>query len=146
VAVSYRLLITGSRQWTDYDTIHAVIARHIAEHGNITVVVGDARGADALARAATLHLGLVPEEHKADWRCRPQCAARHRGLDYCPEGGFRRNQEMADSGISACEAFDAGCVRPRCLSRPPHPSHGTADCAQRADKAGITVNWNRESK
>ena len=105
-----RLLITGSRDWSDRRAIRwALLLR-----GPGTVVHGAARGADRIAGQIGAELGWPVEAHPADWR-------RGRGA------GHLRNQAMVDLGADLCLAF------------PLPGSRGTWDCVRRANAADIPV-------
>lgn len=139
--MSFRLLITGSRSWDAHEPVVSVISGYQADHPDLEVVIGDAQGADRVAADACRLLGIKPEIWHARWsECTPEC--RHRNQGFCPTAGFRRNAAMVASGIDACEAFAMDCTRTLCLRKPRHWSHGTADCAERAEAAGVKVNWN----
>lgn len=134
-----RLLVTGSRYWTD----HAIIARGLAtalddladESGPTVLVHGDCRGADRIAASIWVaRFGLPVEPHPADWDgpCRAECARGHRrrharGGSFCPAAGMYRNIEMVESRIDLCLAFIAG------------GSSGSSKCARLAEGAGIEV-------
>lgn len=126
-----RILVTGSRTWTDEDTIRTAFAQVISQHGpeNVTVVHGACpRGADALAdEVATGWTGVTVERHPADWQSFGKAA------------GYRRNREMVRSGADVCLAFIAECARPGCRRPRPHGTHGAAHCAELAELAGIPV-------
>lgn len=105
-----RILITGSRDWTDVDPIRAALL----EHGPGVVVHGAARGADTIAGEIAASLGWLVEAHPADW-------------GHGRSAGVRRNQAMVDLGADVCLAF------------PLPGSVGTWDCIRRATAAGIMV-------
>jgi hypothetical protein len=67
----FRVLVTGSRGWTDYGRIYRRLASlAAADHGNqrIVVIHGDApSGADALADKAAHDLGYHIRKYKADF-------------------------------------------------------------------------------
>jgi hypothetical protein len=109
-----RILITGSRDWIDADSIeHALELFRLP----LVVVHGDCpTGADAIAkRWADATDGARQESHPADW-------------SLGKKAGPLRNQEMVDlGGYYACLAFPLG------------ESRGTRDCMRRAEKAGIPV-------
>lgn len=108
-----RLLVTGSRDWTDYEHIYRVLEGFPKD---TQLVHGGARGADLLAHKAALKLGwLEPEVHKADWN------------SFGKRAGSLRNQAMVDLGADLCLAF------------PLEQSRGTWDCIQRAERADIPV-------
>ena len=135
MAESYRVLITGSRYWNDYDAVRLAIEDVLGERwaatGNpyppITIVHGAAPGADSLAARAAADYGLRPEAHPADWNGLGKAA------------GPLRNQEMVDLGADVCLAFVEPCAKDECPQPRPHDSHGTADCVTRARAAGIPV-------
>lgn len=136
-----RVLVTGSRSWTDTDTIHnALLAAWSdaieADYDGITVIHGGAAGADTIAdQWAHNHRehGVQVEQHNADWEgpCADTCPPGHRkarrdGTDYCPLAGHRRNQVMVNKA-------------PVVLAFQRAKSTGTADCIRRAEKAGSLV-------
>lgn len=110
---SHRVLVCGSRTWTDA----ATIARVLGELPEGTVIIhGAARGADYLAGIEAEGYGFKLEEYPADWRLGRRA-------------GPLRNQRMLDEG------------RPdRVIAfRMPGPSRGTDDMVRRARAAGIPV-------
>lgn len=113
-----RILVTGSRGWTDHDTIYTALAlAHLAlDSDPETVLVhGAARGADLLAARIWQEHGLPTEAHPADWDAFGRSA------------GFIRNARMVRLGADVCLAFH--------LDNSP----GTASCIQLARDAGIPV-------
>ena len=117
-----RILITGSRDWTDYDTIHKAIGEAWLTYGRpyATVVVhGKAKGADYLSGVAAKRMGFTVEEHPADW-------------SFGKVAGYLRNKEMVDAGADVCLAFIK------------NNSKGATMCADLAGKAGIPVHIWRE--
>ncbi|MEU7240256.1 DUF2493 domain-containing protein [Streptomyces sparsogenes] len=136
-----RVLVTGSRTWTDTDTIHnALVAAWTdaveADYDGITVIHGGAAGADTIAdQWARAHRsdGVQVKKYDADWEgpCTDTCPPNHRkarrdGTEYCPFAGHRRNQQMVDTAPVVLAFQRAG-------------STGTADCIRRAEKAGALV-------
>lgn len=78
-----KILICGSRGWTDREAIYTRLA--LVDHAHKVIVVeGGAHGADRLAKQAAKSLGLEVREYSADWDTH--------GL----QAGFKRNQEMLD--------------------------------------------------
>ena len=111
-----RILVTGSRSWTDADAIKASFATWWADNPgtlNPVLVVGDARGADKIAAELWAAAGLVVERHEAEWD------------ELGKKAGVVRNQIMVDSGVDACLAFPIG------------DSPGTKHCITAAKRAGI---------
>lgn len=133
----YRVLVTGSRDWDDQGTIcRELDSLLFAGDGTLTVVHGARpRGADAFAQAwalswrhASSYGAVTPEPHPADWSGPLRRAA-----------GIQRNADMVALGADLCLAFLMPCTRKNCTRPGPHDSHGAADCADRAEKAGIEV-------
>lgn len=112
-----RILITGSRDWTDSDVIRNALASFTLDTSEeITVVHGDCpTGADSIAAKIASENGFNVEAHPADW-------ARHG-----KSAGPIRNQEMVDLGADICLAFPKG------------DSRGTRGCMKFAKAAGIKV-------
>ncbi len=131
-----RILVTGSRVWTNAAMMQAAIAGAIADlPGPVTLVHGAATGADQLAAALAPTLGphVTCESWPANWSvCRSKCHPGHRrvrtnGMSHCPAAGAYRNQDMVNAGADLCLAF------------PMNESTGTRDCMRRAETAGIPV-------
>ena len=129
-----RIIVTGSRDWTDQRTLENAILDHWANAANrghdlpVVVVHGAARGADRmagkLARAWGKTYGDIEEErHPADWD------------RYGKSAGPVRNREMAKLGGDLCLAFTT--LWP--MERDGRPT-GTGDMVNRCVKLGIPVN------
>ncbi len=112
-----RIIVTGSRNWTNRDLIRRALRVEMLfdKPENVTVVHGDARGADRIAGEVAKELGMNVEEYPADWK------------QYGKKAGPIRNQKMVDLGADVCLAF------------PMSDSRGTWDCMTRAERAGIPV-------
>jgi hypothetical protein len=113
----YRILVTGSRDWTDRSAIHRALlnAAGSIPFTRVTVVHGAARGADGLAHDVALKLGMMVEPHNAEW-------SRHG-----KSAGHVRNAHMVSLGADVCLAFPLG------------ESRGTRGCMEMAERAGIPV-------
>jgi hypothetical protein len=129
-----RILITGSRNWTDRQTLCQVLLDLCWDlDKSVPVIVhGAAPGADSLAAWWANATGRKSEAHPADWEraCDNNCHHKPRtknGKPYCPMAGHLRNQKMVDLGADICLAF------------PMPGSRGTWDCVRRAEQAGIPV-------
>lgn len=118
--MTYRILVTGSRDWADpsgiYDAIINLKEWHPFAWEDIIIVHGDCpTGADAQAQAFAEANGIKTERHPADWKA------------YGRAAGPYRNQKMVDLGADIVLAFK-------------NPgSKGTQDCIDRAKKAGLNV-------
>lgn len=113
-----RILVTGSRDWTDGDAIEGAMWLAWSEAGHpprdqCTLVHGCARGADSIAAEIARKVGMRVEEHPAAWDTRGRAA------------GMIRNSEMVNAGADICLAF----IR--------NQSRGATQCADLAEKAGI---------
>lgn len=120
----YRILVTGSRDWTDRGRLTSELGCAITEalkgdrwYPDIVIVHGDCKtGADAMAARLAKAYRYRTEPHPADWR---------------PDGvldrsaGFRRNAEMVALGADLCLAFIKD------------DSAGASHCARMAEQAGI---------
>ncbi len=116
-----RLLVCGSRTWTDRARLWQVLEQLVSEHsdGEVTVVEGDACGADRLAGQLARERGWRLERYPADWTRQGRAA------------GFRRNARMLREGRpDLVVAFTVG---------PLQHSRGTADMVRRARAAGVPV-------
>lgn len=110
-----RIIVTGGRAYDDRAAVSRALSDAVPDpREHITLVHGDARGADRLAASVAARAGWTTEAHpvtRADWRTHGKAA------------GPIRNQAMADLGADLCIAF-AG---------------GAADIVRRARAAGIPV-------
>ena len=111
--MTYRVLITGGRDWRDVDTIRQALTELAT--GSV-IVHGAASGADAIAHSLALSMGLIPEAHWPDYanieaRLAPKV----------------RNRYMVMLGADLCLAF------------PTVRSRGTWHCVRLAETAGIEV-------
>jgi len=108
-----RILVTGSRDWTDDKAIAEALLETRSPHPQrITVVHGGARGTDLLAHYWATKWGWITEAHPA-------------GPD--PKA---RNQRMVDLGADVCLAFATRWAS------------DTGHCARAARRAGIhTVDY-----
>ena len=110
-----RILVCGSRRWTD----GALILRELSALRGVEVVIeGEAPGADTLVRQAADQLGIPVLPFPADWD------------RYGRGAGPRRNQQMLDE------------MKPDLVlafSEDLNSSRGTADMVARARRAGLPV-------
>lgn len=112
-----RLLVTGSREWTNRRRLYAELDKFYSQFStDLTLVHGHCPdGADHMADDWALVMGLTPERHPADW------------VQYNKRAGHIRNAEMVRLGAGHCLAF----LTPGC--------RGTVGCAALAQAAGIAV-------
>lgn len=132
----YRILVTGSRSWPDrlpesaavHRAIHNAALKLVPDPAvwdvdgwmprwpMITLVHGDARGFDAIAKRCGEHLGMAIDPHRPNYQ---------RDGDRAP---LVRNQEMVDLGADVCVAGPMGAGW-----------SGTRHCMKAAAKARIPI-------
>jgi hypothetical protein len=117
-----RILVTGSREWTDKAVLEAALMSYLRQHPGPphedVIVHGGARGADSLAHAFAERWNIRVERYSVtseDWR------------RYGKSAGHRRNARMVALGADVCMAFPIG------------KSAGTRGCMALAKRAGIPV-------
>ncbi len=119
MAEPFRLLITGSRDWEDEESVRFEIAGMTMLHPGLVIVHGACpSGADLFAAKAAADIGVRQEPHPAQWRV---------GGKLDRSAGFRRNAGMVALGADVCIAFIKD------------GSRGATHCADLAEKAGIPV-------
>ncbi len=91
-----RVLVTGSRVWSDW-LLPGRVAYHFYEAcpRSPVLVNGKCRGADSIFRTLWMQRGGLVEDHPADWS---------QGL----KAGHVRNRVMVDSGVDLCVSFNLG--------------------------------------
>lgn len=115
--MTYRLLICGDRNWTDKRSIEAIIRATHAEHEDLVIIEGEARGADSIARDTAIGMGIPVEPYAADWQKFGRAA------------GPIRNQQMLETQPDMVIGFHNDLEN----------SKGTKDMLNRAKKEGIPV-------
>lgn len=123
-----RMIVTGSRHWKNVDAMRDMlllmaerrqwirwVAGRLEHRAQITIVHGDARGADRIADMIAMQLGWEVERFPADWARLGRAA------------GPERNHRMVQAGADMCVAF------------PMKGSRGTWDCVRQAFDAGIEI-------
>jgi hypothetical protein len=117
-----RLLVCGSRTWTDSVLLAHAVEQVVADHGQdragVVLIEGDARGADRLAGALAKARGWELEVYAADWQRHGRTA------------GMRRNAWMLREGRPE---------RVIAFSDDLTASRGTADMVRRAHSTGLPV-------
>lgn len=123
-----RILVTGSRDWNDRETIFQALFNtgvngHDGDnHKRILVSGACPTGADAIAEDVARRMGWTIERHPADWKTHGKKA------------GFVRNAEMVALGADICHAF----IR--------NGSKGASMCANLAQKAHIPLRIHIDNK
>lgn len=149
--VTCLILATGSRRYGEQLTIRRTFLRQLATWdvlpAEVGLITGGASGADTIADEEGRALGLwVVQPMLPDWpTCVTECTPYHRklrydGTTYCPTAGHHRNQAMVDRVVR----FLAGGTGRRaacCVFRSVGVSHGTDNCTDLAQAAGIPLVW-----
>lgn len=119
-----KILCCGDRNWDDYNLIAKTLQPFLLSMPDeypstfITIIEGDAKGADRMAGTYAKAWGLSLEVYPADWKT------------YRKAAGVIRNQQMLDEGKpDKVIAFHDDIEH----------SKGTKDMVSRARKAGIPV-------
>lgn len=139
-----RLLVTGSRGWTDLRLIATGLGRacdwFCSQHPDnttvprgqwVTLVHGAAKGADLQCKAFADAAGWRTQAFPAQW-LNPDGTRN-------PTAGFERNEAMVRSGVDVCVAFAGACSKWAHRNEEPHVSHGTRHCAEYAASMGVQV-------
>ena len=116
-----RVLVTGSRTWTDRAAIRDGLAAVWGDGDRVLVTGACPTGADALAEACWRAWGGRVETHPAVWEAHGRAA------------GPRRNAEMVAAGAQVCVAF----IRDH--------SRGASHLAGLAEAAGMPVHRHDDS-
>jgi hypothetical protein len=121
-----RLLVCGSRHWTDKAAMERLLST--CQEWNLngtridTVIEGEANGADKLAKAVATEMGIPVEPYPADWDRYGKAA-----------GPIRNRQMLKHAKPDAVLAFHRNIAR----------SRGTLDMVNCAIRMGIpTFLWN----
>ena len=122
---TFRILITGSRDWRDVVTIRKALEKYKdPPFGKVVLVSGRCpTGADYICELYARAFGWEIEPHPADWK------------RYKKQAGPIRNAEMVAAGADVCLAF----IR--------NASPGSTGCATLAKEADIpTYVYNENSE
>lgn len=111
--MSKRVIVCGSRYWTDKDGIKDALVAYAPTE----VVVGGARGVDALVKEAAGELGIEAIEIKAKWK------------EYGRAAGPIRNKAMLELEPEAVLAFHDNLRK----------SKGTKNMVKLAKEKGLPV-------
>lgn len=116
-----KVLVTGSRDWTDEARIRMVLSEFILHGESLTVIEGGARGADEIAGRLADEMGFTRVTVKADWE------------KFGRSAGPIRNRAML--------AMEPDLVLGFCKNG----SRGTMDCIHEASRRGVETRLYVES-
>lgn len=81
-----RVLVSGDRGWNNYQVILDELIKVHQEYGIEVVIEGECSGADQMARAAAVQLGIPYLPFPADWRKHGRAAGPIRNRQMITEG------------------------------------------------------------
>lgn len=110
-----RILVTGSRDWADVETIRDYLLLYSGGKGTVLVHGGCPTGADKIAHDIASGWPWTIEVHHANWKKHGKAA------------GPLRNAEMVELGADVVLAFPMG------------ESRGTRNCIELAREAALRV-------
>jgi hypothetical protein len=161
VAGHYRILVTGSRSWTDIDAIwqaFTLAAGRCPPEHVITLVNGqcdpiDPQLGEYVPWMRAVHMPR-PQKYALpglDWLAAQVAAESGWRLEFHPaaagsgpRGPILRNVEMVHTRPDECLAFAGACTITGCRKPPRglrHPTHGTQHCGLLAHTTGIPTTW-----
>ena len=112
--VFYRVMISGTLSFDDYDLLTATLDRVLADKPNVVIVTGGATGAEALAERYAQERGLAVKQLLADWKL------------YGRGAKVIRNTQLIGTADRAVFFWDG-------------QSKGTAEAIEKAETKGIPV-------
>ena len=80
-----RVIIAGGRDFSDYERLSERVLHLLSAQDQVTIVCGEARGADSLGKRLAYEKGWKVLSFPADWD------------KYGKAAGYKRNDEMAIS-------------------------------------------------
>lgn len=112
-----RILVTGSRDWDDKETIYRALAetQGVMPHDQMILIHGGARGADGIASRYADSMDWGNQIYHPEWD------------KYGKRAGILRNEAMVNAGADVCLAF----IR--------NQSRGATHCANYAETMGVPV-------
>ncbi len=110
----FDVIIAGSRQFSDYETLKEKCDKFFSAKRPTAIVCGEAAGADALGKRYANERGIPVKSFPAQWDT------------YGKRAGFIRNEEMAKNADALVAFWDG-------------KSHGTKHMIDTAEKHGLAV-------
>ena len=109
----YKVIVAGSREYTDYKTLAATLDKLLTHKLPVTIVSGTARGTDRMGEAYAIERKLPLLRFPANWR-------------YGKQAGRLRNAQMAEEAHALIAFWDG-------------KSPGTAHMIKIAKDKGLAV-------
>lgn len=81
--MSFKVIVAGSRTFNDYEMLHHTLNHLLEDCDGITIISGDAQGADQLGTRYAEAKGYKVMHFPANWQ------------KYGKSAGYKRNEEMA---------------------------------------------------
>ena len=110
----FRVIIAGSRSFDDYELLKSKMDKLLQNKTDITVVCGEARGADSLGRQYAEERGFPILSFPADWKSLGKKA------------GYIRNEQMAHNADALVVFWDG-------------QSRGTKNMIEIASRLGLQI-------
>jgi len=124
--MSFGILVTGAREWTDEQMVYDVLAKHANQQ--CTLIHGNCEGLDIIAATAGEKLGFTIKSYPANWK------------KYGRSAGPIRNREMVRELLNYDDKIMYAFHD--CLEQ----SRGTKDCVNHAKKVGIIAKIVKHKK
>ncbi len=124
-----RVLICGDRNWTNPSTIRNMLWR-LKANGYDTVIEGEAKGADSIARDEAKKIGFIVLPFPAKWEeYKEKYPVAQFGMKWKTAGTDRNTQMLVEGKPDLVVAFHNNLAK----------SKGTRNMVEQARKAGIKV-------
>jgi hypothetical protein len=89
-----RVIIAGGRDFSDYERLSERVLHLLSAQDQVTIVCGEARGADSLGKRLAYEKGWEVLSFPADWD------------KYGKAAGYKRNEEMARNADALIAFWD----------------------------------------
>lgn len=81
-----RILICGSRNWTDKARIRAIIQLLVQTYTNVIIIAGECIGVDLMTKSIALEMNLTYHGYPANWNAHGKAAGPIRNRQMLEEG------------------------------------------------------------
>lgn len=92
----FRVIVAGSRDFCDYELLESKLDKLLARYDpqDLTIVCGEARGADSLGKRYAEEHGISVKSFPAEWE------------RYGKSAGYKRNVQMAENADALVAFWD----------------------------------------